>query len=172
MKSVKIVAAIALMLAFTVMVQAVYAEPIIVEERPPAEIVGNDRDEHGCIASAGYLWCGELQQCVRPWEIECESIKAEIEHNASNGERNIIVPAPVKEGLDGENQENPAVEEFVPDYDSAELIGVHPVPIASRPVETGEATGGQQVIIAPAPAANPVQAFFQAINSFFSNLFG
>lgn len=28
-------------------------------------IVGNDRDEHGCIASAGYSWCGIKQKCLR-----------------------------------------------------------------------------------------------------------
>lgn len=36
------------------------------------QMVGNDRDEHGCIGSAGYLWCGSLNKCIRPWEEECE----------------------------------------------------------------------------------------------------
>ena len=38
---------------------------------PPKTIVGGDQDEHGCIASAGYLWCGPQQKCLRPWEDEC-----------------------------------------------------------------------------------------------------
>ena len=33
-------------------------------------IVGNDKDEHGCIGSAGYVWSEDAQQCVRPWEEE------------------------------------------------------------------------------------------------------
>lgn len=33
------------------------------------DIVGNDRDEHGCIGSAGYVWCAKEQACVRPWEL-------------------------------------------------------------------------------------------------------
>ncbi|MEM7136059.1 MAG: hypothetical protein AAF500_05735 [Myxococcota bacterium] len=30
---------------------------------------GSDRDEHGCIRSAGYQWCKRTQQCERPWEL-------------------------------------------------------------------------------------------------------
>ena len=32
-------------------------------------IVGNDRDAHGCIGSAGYAWCARDNACVRPWEL-------------------------------------------------------------------------------------------------------
>ena len=31
-------------------------------------IVGGDRDEHGCIASAGYSWSELLKDCIRPFE--------------------------------------------------------------------------------------------------------
>ena len=30
---------------------------------------GSDRDEHGCIKSAGYRWCEAEKKCVRPWEL-------------------------------------------------------------------------------------------------------
>ena len=30
---------------------------------------GSDKDEHGCIASAGYQWCEQTKQCQRPWEL-------------------------------------------------------------------------------------------------------
>jgi hypothetical protein len=33
---------------------------------------GSDRDDHGCIPSAGYEWCEPLQKCLRPWEEECK----------------------------------------------------------------------------------------------------
>jgi hypothetical protein len=36
---------------------------------PEAPRVGADRDEHGCIASAGYTWCAREHACVRPWEL-------------------------------------------------------------------------------------------------------
>lgn len=32
-------------------------------------IVGADRDAHGCIGSAGYAWCEKTSQCERPWEL-------------------------------------------------------------------------------------------------------
>ncbi len=35
------------------------------------DMVGNDRDEHGCIGSAGYSWCEEKQKCLRTWEESC-----------------------------------------------------------------------------------------------------
>lgn len=44
-----------------------------VEEKPAEEgqLVGNDRDEHGCIGSAGYTWCGLKNKCLREWEEAC-----------------------------------------------------------------------------------------------------
>ena len=45
------------------------------EEQPPAEeeepMPGSDRDEHGCIPSAGYTWCEVKQKCLREWEEPC-----------------------------------------------------------------------------------------------------
>lgn len=32
------------------------------------KLVGSDRDEHGCIGSAGYTWSYALHDCVRLWE--------------------------------------------------------------------------------------------------------
>jgi hypothetical protein len=34
-------------------------------------IVGGDKDEHGCIGSAGYAWCEAKQKCLREWEEKC-----------------------------------------------------------------------------------------------------
>lgn len=34
----------------------------------PPQIVGNDRDEHGCIGSAGYVWSKVLSRCTRLFE--------------------------------------------------------------------------------------------------------
>jgi putative hemolysin len=36
-------------------------------------LVGNDKDEHGCIGSAGYSWCELKQKCLRTWEEKCEA---------------------------------------------------------------------------------------------------
>ena len=32
------------------------------------KMIGGDRDQYGCIRSAGYVWSQEKQKCVRPWE--------------------------------------------------------------------------------------------------------
>jgi hypothetical protein len=37
-------------------------------------LVGNDKDEHGCIGSAGYIWCEEKQKCLRTWEEICGTL--------------------------------------------------------------------------------------------------
>ena len=39
-------------------------EPVVEEV-----IVGNDRDEHGCIGSAGYTWSQVRKECIRLWEV-------------------------------------------------------------------------------------------------------
>ena len=38
---------------------------------PTEMLVGNDRDEHGCIGSAGYEWCVAKNKCLRSWEETC-----------------------------------------------------------------------------------------------------
>ena len=38
------------------------------KEETNKPLVGNDRDDHGCIASAGYQWSELLKDCIRPWE--------------------------------------------------------------------------------------------------------
>jgi hypothetical protein len=40
-------------------------------ENPKGNIIGNDRDEHGCLGSGGYAWCEEKQKCLRSWEEKC-----------------------------------------------------------------------------------------------------
>ncbi len=36
------------------------------------KLVGNDRDSHGCIGSAGYQWCKRQNKCERSWELAAE----------------------------------------------------------------------------------------------------
>lgn len=35
------------------------------------QLIGGQRDEHGCLVAAGYSWCDVLQKCIRPWEEKC-----------------------------------------------------------------------------------------------------
>ena len=43
---------------------------------PQSPLVGGDRDEHGCIGSAGYVWCEVQKDCIRLFEkgIRTESV--------------------------------------------------------------------------------------------------
>ncbi|MFH1077739.1 MAG: hypothetical protein V1745_00440 [Patescibacteria group bacterium] len=49
--------------------------PISPDQGVPTEqtapVVGGDRDEHGCIGSAGYRWCEPKGACLRFWETPC-----------------------------------------------------------------------------------------------------
>jgi hypothetical protein len=49
------------------------------------QLLGGDRDEHGCIPSAGYSWCEAKQKCIRPWEESC------IDPDASVSEEELAV---------------------------------------------------------------------------------
>lgn len=45
-------------------------------------IVGGDKDEHGCIGSAGYTWCEPKQKCLRVFEETCyATVAEEIQHS-------------------------------------------------------------------------------------------
>ena len=38
------------------------------ESNPRTQIIGNAKDEHGCLTSAGYQWSALLKDCIRPFE--------------------------------------------------------------------------------------------------------
>ena len=42
------------------------------------DLVGGDKDAHGCIGSAGYSWCEAKDKCLRVWEEKCDN-DAELE---------------------------------------------------------------------------------------------
>lgn len=64
-------------------------------------IVGGDRDEHGCIGSAGYSWCGNLNKCIRPWEETCVNIKS-IKEETKLYKLSVEYPTFSDEGLNNE----------------------------------------------------------------------
>jgi hypothetical protein len=47
------------------------AEPDLAENLP---LPGSDRDEHGCIGSAGYVWSEERGECICLWEVDAENV--------------------------------------------------------------------------------------------------
>jgi hypothetical protein len=56
-----------------------------------SDIVGNDRDEHGCIGSAGYSWCEIKQKCLRVWEEKCEENTLNVNESISSEKLGIKV---------------------------------------------------------------------------------
>ena len=40
------------------------------------QLVGNAKDEHGCLVSAGYQWSEAMKDCVRVWEVG-ENLKSD-----------------------------------------------------------------------------------------------
>jgi hypothetical protein len=41
-----------------------------VTETTTTEVMpGADRDEHGCLPSAGFVWCAKTRSCERPWKL-------------------------------------------------------------------------------------------------------
>jgi len=50
-------------------------DPITAESKEfkivKSQVVGGDKDIHGCIGSAGYAWCEARNECERPWEKYC-----------------------------------------------------------------------------------------------------
>jgi len=47
----------------------------VVNQNNNQPLLGGDKDEHGCIGSAGYSWCEAKQKCLRIWEEKCEEEK-------------------------------------------------------------------------------------------------
>jgi hypothetical protein len=46
------------------------AEPVPATDNNP-ELIGGQKDEHGCLPAAGYSWCEQKQKCLRAWEESC-----------------------------------------------------------------------------------------------------
>lgn len=45
---------------------------IAVNNQANSQVVGGDKDEHGCLGSAGYSWCAIKNKCLRIWEEVCD----------------------------------------------------------------------------------------------------
>jgi hypothetical protein len=57
-------------------------------------MVGADRDEHGCIGSAGYSWCESKSKCLRVWEEPCELSQAQ-----PTADESVTIKTQIKEAL-------------------------------------------------------------------------
>ena len=86
-------------------------EPTAETQETPDEtqVVGGDKDEHGCIGSAGYVWCEAKQKCLREWEEACEEDSMEIECIAAGGNWNECSNRCMLENVGQENVPCPTI---------------------------------------------------------------
>merc|ERR550534_3544005 len=49
-----------------------YAAKSSVQSNEEGSVVGEVRDDNGCLGSAGYTWCEKQNKCVRSWELQGE----------------------------------------------------------------------------------------------------
>lgn len=53
-----------------------YVETISDSESAPNQLIGGQRDEHGCLGPAGYSWNEEIGACARQWELDESQVQA------------------------------------------------------------------------------------------------
>lgn len=44
-------------------------------------LIGGQKDAHGCLPAAGYVWCPSEEKCLRAWEEYCEEFKDQYRGN-------------------------------------------------------------------------------------------
>ncbi|MBW2991236.1 hypothetical protein KY348_06050 [Candidatus Woesearchaeota archaeon] len=72
MKKWIIALTILIALASLFLITGCVQKKVIIDDKKQ-EPIGGDKDEHGCIGSAGYTWCEAKQKCLREWEEPCEA---------------------------------------------------------------------------------------------------
>ena len=46
-------------------------------EKKQQQLVGNSKDDHGCLTSAGYCWSEAKKDCIRIWEVGTKVVAGE-----------------------------------------------------------------------------------------------
>jgi len=69
-------------------------------------IVGGDKDEHGCIPSAGYTWCEAKQKCLREWEEPCKEEGTKLNY-CTEKDKNVEVCTAVFQPVCGKADDGP-----------------------------------------------------------------
>jgi len=79
-------------------------------------VLGGDKDEYGCIGSAGYSWCEIKKKCIRSWEEGCadSSILPGTTGNVLPGTEANVLPALPPGSGQNESVAVPAINSTVP----------------------------------------------------------
>lgn len=73
------------------------------------DLVGGDKDEHGCVASAGYIWSDLLQECIRPFEVGVKMV-SEVDSSATSAAFLVF------------NSDSSKIELFLPDEEEQPIL--------------------------------------------------
>lgn len=61
-----------LSIVFLILMFLIIAILLVIQSRsnfPNSDIIGYDKDDYGCLISAGYSWSNDAEACIRIWEI-------------------------------------------------------------------------------------------------------
>jgi hypothetical protein len=78
-------------LAFIVFLILSLSDSLMAQDTQNSPMVGNDRDKHGCIGSAGYTWSVLKKQCVRSFELTQQDKNVIELASADNTQKMIIL---------------------------------------------------------------------------------
>lgn len=73
-----------IMLQFLGLVANAEYQEWVVTSMTTSTIVWNDRDAHGCIGSAWYIWSISKEKCIRTWEEDILSIDDRVDYDSIN----------------------------------------------------------------------------------------
>lgn len=79
-----------------------------------SEKIGNEKDAHGCLLSAGYRWSIIQEKCVRPWEEGIEMLISKASADYESAAFSIIDPSTHKAEIFLGEAENLILEKVAP----------------------------------------------------------
>ncbi|MBU1202797.1 hypothetical protein KKH39_02010 [Patescibacteria group bacterium] len=92
---------------------------IVEEQLDNQPLIGGDKDEYGCLISAGYSWCETKNKCLRTWEEECSVVE-----NSNQNQTIPVVKTPdsIVDSVDWQIYENKKFGYTVLYPDNTEII--------------------------------------------------
>lgn len=56
----------------TILLNTLFLGSLVLAQKTDSKIPGSDKDVHGCVASAGYIYSQVNKECIRPFEEKIE----------------------------------------------------------------------------------------------------
>lgn len=78
-------------------------------------LIGGQKDDHGCLIAAGYSWCEVKDKCLRVWEEDCE-LEMELELEPAESDVSAIKQAFMEKYEKNEREVQVTIEKFNGNY--------------------------------------------------------